>query len=181
MLVGSWFPDERSVLNLWGLKHSVQETGLPENSWPKGILVRSLMKASTCIQDLAPPSCQQHPAQDASPKQQARQKQTQSLADTLPTDTWEHTTWHSPAHQREENKNKKPHLLHQNTSPSQHEAYTNHWTNFTIKSRKGRRNTILKSEKRRPQKQSVIKKWKDREILYKWRNKVKTHEWRPNK
>ena len=31
------------------------------------------MKASACIQDLAPPNCWQHPALEASPKQHARQ------------------------------------------------------------------------------------------------------------
>ena len=87
------------------------------------------MKASTCIQDPALLNCWQGPAQDASPKQHARQE-------------------HIPNHQQSSQRHPEtpPHtalpvrggkntssLQNAGTSPSQCETYTNHRTNLTQK------------------------------------------------
>jgi len=87
--------------------------------------VRTPLKASAC-------ETQQHPAMSSSqcrmshPNNKQAQIQPQSPADRIPTDTPKHTISHNPADKGEK---KQSTLSHQNTgtSPSQYEAYSNHW------------------------------------------------------
>jgi len=91
--------------------------------------VRTPTKASIYIQDPASPNCWQHPGQDASPKQQARQKHKLDHQQT-PQNIPPHTTLPS--------RGKKPISSHQNasTSPSQYKTYTNYWTKLPHQSQK---------------------------------------------
>ena len=84
-------------------------------------LVRIPTKATTCTQDLASPSCQQHHVQDTSSKQQTDKPS----ADRIPTSQ-------NPAHQRKQEKTKTKTKLtssHQISSTSHtYTAYTINWT-----------------------------------------------------
>ena len=91
--------------------------------------MRTPTKASIYIQDPASPNCWQHPGQDASSKQQARQKHKLDHQQT-PQNILPHTTLPS--------RGGKLIFFHQNasTSPSKHKTYTNYWTKLTHQSRK---------------------------------------------
>ena len=65
------------------------------------------MRASTCTQDQASPNCQQHPLQNASTKQQARQKQKPSHQQT----GFPQTPQNIPIDTALSIRGEKPHLL----------------------------------------------------------------------
>jgi len=111
------------------------------------------MRASTCIQDLASPNCWQHPVQDASHKQQARQNTNPVISRPTPHRHPKNTTSHSPVHQR----GKKTHLLpsepRHKYHPTQNLQKPLDQTNPMRAEPKERGNTTLKPGERRPQTQ----------------------------
>ena len=144
------------VLSLWS-GSTDSKTLHYQRTNPRGYqIVRTHRKETTVIQDLTSPNHQQHPVQDASSKQQTKQKYRPSRQQTgLPP--------HSAVPIR--GKTNKQTL---STNLTLYEAHTNHWTNLIRQKPKGRKNSTLKTEKRRTQTQQVKKKiMKAREILHK--------------
>ena len=112
-------------------KFWIQDSGLPDTYWLQGVLIIENSHEDLHLY-LGPGITQLPAAPSARHLTQPTSKtkiQNQSLVEKLATDTPKPTTSHNPVHQRK----KKLTSSYQNadTSPSQHKAYTNHWTHLT--------------------------------------------------
>ena len=136
-LVESLFLTRDQALSLWSGSTDSKNLGYQRTNPSEYQIVRTHTKETTGIQDPVSPNHQQHPVQDASSKQQTKQK-------------------YKPSHQKTELlphsalpiRGKKQKL---STNLTLYEAYINHWINLKWQKPEGKKDSTLKAGKKRPQ------------------------------
>ena len=120
-LVESLFLTRDQALSLWSGSTDSKNLGYQRTNPSEYQIVRTHTKETTGIQDPVSPNHQQHPVQDASSKQQTKQKYKPS-----------HQQTGSPPHSALpiRGKNKQNNKQKFSTNHTLHKAYTNNWTNL---------------------------------------------------